>query len=293
MGPGIICKMKEISPVRPSPISGQWYPADPRRLAATVDGYLAAAELPDLAGQVVGIMAPHAGHPYSGPVAGYAFSALRGCTPDVVVVASPMHYPYPPPLLTTAHTAYTTPLGELPVDLETLAALDAALLADMGFGLTRVANDPEHSVEIELPFLQRVLEKPFRLVPVMVRDQSAAVARALGRALAAVLSGRQALLVASTDLSHFYPQPAAEALDAEILARVEAFDPLGVIQVEEAGRGFACGRGALAAVLWAAEGMGADRAFVLRYATSGDTTGDYDRVVGYAAAVMLRYAPPS
>jgi AmmeMemoRadiSam system protein B len=286
--------MSKIKDARPSPIAGQWYPGDASRLALQVDGYLDAAELPNLLGDVMAVIAPHAGHIYSGPVAGYAFAALRGLTPKVVAVISPMHHPYFEPLLTTTHTASVTPLGEVPVDHQLIDSLDTYLKEDLGFGLARVARDQEHSLEIELPFLQRALASHFKLLPVMVREQSARVAQALGHSLARLFSDQgisddcEALLVASTDLSHFYPQNVANTLDREMLRQVEAFDPAGVIRTEEDGKGFACGRGAMAAVLWAAQELGADQARVVRYATSGDVTGDYQRVVGYGAAVITR-----
>src|SRR6185503_5165551 len=94
--------------VRPSPIAGQWYEGDPATLAQSVDGFLNDADLPELEGNVLGVIAPHAGHRYSGSVAGYAFSTLRGLRPDLVVVAGPMHQPYDQPLITTAHEAYST-----------------------------------------------------------------------------------------------------------------------------------------------------------------------------------------
>lgn len=281
--------MKPIADIRPSPIAGQWYPADPHRLAEEVDAYISEAHLPALEGEPVGIITPHAGHRYSGPVAGYAFAAIRGLQPDLVAVVSPMHYPYEAPLLSSAHAAYGTPLGSIPVDRQALHALDVALAQLLGWGLTCIANDPEHSLEIELPFLQRALSKPFQLLPVMVREQEARVASALGQALAQVLQGRNALLVASTDLSHFYTQSIARKLDHEMLRQVADFDPEGVLRTEESGGGFACGHGALAAVLWAARQLGATRVQVLRHATSGDVTGDYSRVVGYGAAVITRH----
>jgi AmmeMemoRadiSam system protein B len=274
--------------VRPSPIAGQWYPGDPRRLAASVDQYINDATLPELDGAVVANVAPHAGHIYSGPVAGYAFAALRGLKPDLVAVASPMHYPLPQPLITTAHSAYQTPLGPIPIDADALKMLDAHLREILGMALSYVKRDPEHSLEIELPFLQRVLTSEFRLLPIMVRDVSAHVTRGLGMALARTLQGRNAILVASTDLSHFYNQKVANALDDEMLRRVEAFDPEGVLQAEDEGVGFACGRGALAAVLWAAKELGGDTVKILHHATSGDVTGDYSQVVGYGAAVVTR-----
>lgn len=274
--------------IRPSPIAGQWYPGDAHRLSDSIEGYLKAAGQPEIEGEVVAIMVPHAGHLYSGPVAGYAFAALRGMSPGLVAVASPMHYPYFQALLTSGHTHYATPLGKIRIDQEAVNTLDEHLQNSLGFGLARVKNDPEHSLEIELPFLQLSLKTGFDLLPVMVREQSSQVAHQLGIALAKTLAGRNALLVASTDLSHFENQETANALDAVMLRRVEAFDPEGVIQAEEDGKGFACGRGALAAVMWAARELGANRIQVLRHATSGDVTGDFSRVVGYGAAVMLR-----
>jgi hypothetical protein len=199
-----------------------------------------------------------------------------------------MHYPYPAALLTSAHAAYATPLGQVPVDQAAVLVLDEYLAAHGGINLTRVANDPEHSLEIELPFLQRALSEPFVLIPVMVREHDPNLLQVLARGLAQALAERPALLVASTDLSHFYPQAIANQLDAEMLRRVEAFDPQGVLDAEDEGKGFACGRGALAAVLWAARELGADHVQILRHATSGDVTGDYDQVVGYGAAVVTR-----
>ncbi len=276
--------------VRPSPIAGQWYPDDARALAVEVDRYLADAVPPDLAGALVAVVAPHAGHRYSGSVAGHAFAVARGLAPEIVAVVGPMHSPARGAVLTSAHDAYETPLGAVAVDADARRALDDALRNEGGAGLTPVRNDEEHSVEIELPFLQRALAGGWRLLPLMVRDQRREVARALGRALASVVRGRAALLVASTDLSHDYPQAQAGRLDRELLRRVEAFDPDAVLSAEAEGVGEACGIGALAAVLWAGRELGADCVRVLDYATSGDTSGDYARVVGYAAAVVTRVA---
>ena len=274
--------------LRPSPIAGQWYTADPRSLANSVDEYIRAARLPKMDGELLGIMTPHAGHRYSGAVAGYAFAAVQKLDVDLVAVLSPMHYFSDEPLLTTAHQAYETPLGAILVDNEAVSAFNECMTEKLGFGLTPIKSDPEHSLEIELPFLQRALKNEFRLIPIMVREVSTRVSRAVGQCLARILGGRKAILVASTDLSHFYPQEVAEKLDGEMLRQVKALDPEGVLRTEEDGKGFACGRGALAAMMWALLEMGADKVQVLRYATSGDVTRDYNQVVGYAAAAFMR-----
>ena len=280
--------MTAVSEIRPSPIAGTWYEGQPDRLARAVDGYLSAASLPQLPGKIIAVIAPHAGHRYSGPVAGYAFAPLQHSTPDLVVVLSPMHNLYPYQFITSAHAAYATPLGQIQIDRPLVNALDQSLRARLGVGLTPVVNDPEHSLEIELPFLQRAIHTDFTLLPVMLRQQTRSSSRHMGEALAEVLQGKNALLVASTDLSHFHNQSRANMLDQAMLAQVAAFSPDGIFDLDENGGGEACGLGALAAVLWASKALGADTVRVLKHATSGDVTGDYQRVVGYGAAVVLK-----
>ena len=274
--------------VRPSPIAGKWYEGDPKMLARLVDEYLDEAHLPELDGKVIAVIAPHAGHTYSGAVAGYAFAALCGRKPDLVAVVAPMHHPYSEPLITTAHDAYATPLGKIPVDKDALRELDTALKSELGFGLSPISRDPEHSLEIELPFLQRALSSEWKLLPVMDRAREPRVSRGLGKALAQVLRDKNFVIVASTDLSHFYNQQTALNYDRAMLNEIESFDPETAFDLERAGKGFACGLGAFTAVMWAARELGADKVKVLRHATSGNVTGDYSSVVGYGAAAILK-----
>jgi AmmeMemoRadiSam system protein B len=280
--------MQSTPDLRPSPIAGTWYEGKPETLKRNIDAYLDSAELPDLPGDVIAVIAPHAGHRYSGAVAGYAFAALRGRIPDLVAVISPMHQPYSQPLITSSHEAYSTPLGTIPIDKFAVDELDSALQKNLGIGLSAVPRDPEHSLEIELPFLQRALASEFKLLPVMVRAQEPRISEGLGKALANVLREENFAMVASTDLSHFYDQETAKKLDAEMLRQIESFSPEGVFEAERSGKGFACGHAAVAAVLWAAKELGADTVKVLNYATSGDVTGDYSGVVGYGAAAILK-----
>jgi len=274
--------------VRPSPIVGQWYEGDAKMLARNIDEFLDDAKLPEIDGEVMSVIAPHAGHVYSGAVAGYAFAPLRKKTPAVVAVVAPMHHYYREPLLTTSHDAYRTPLGDISVDKDILSELDGALHTELGFGLSPISNDPEHSLEIELPFLQRALKSDWKLLPIMVRDQKPKTSEGLGKALATVLRDKNFIIVASTDLSHFYNQKAALTFDRFMLDQIEAFDPDAAFAAERTEQGFACGLGAFTAVLWASRELGANKVKVLRHATSGDVTGDYSSVVGYGAAVVLK-----
>jgi AmmeMemoRadiSam system protein B len=177
-------------------------------------------------------------------------------------------------------------LGQVPLDRDALDTLQKKVPLDA------VRSDPEHSLEIELPFLQRVIGR-FRLIPLALIDQSFEIAEPLGHALAEVLKDKKALLVASSDLSHFYPQPIANQLDQQVLDAVNAFDPAAVIRAEEHGQKIACGHGALAAVMIAARELGADTGSVVRYATSGDVTHDYAQVVGYASAAFYQHTASS
>ena len=279
--------MPSISNVRPSPIAGSWYDRDPDRLRESIESYLNNAVIPEIQGDVVGLVAPHAGHIYSGATAGYAFKTVMSKSFDLVAVLSPYHDFHFAPLLTTAHEAYQTPLGKMEVDRATLDKIEKELIPS-DLSLTPIAQDREHSLEIELPFLQVALKQTFLLVPIMVRTQKPEQVHALAIALAHSLKGKSALLVASSDLSHFYPEKTADAFDKEMMKQIEAFSPEGVFTTEKEGKGFACGLSAIAAVLWAARELGANKVKLLNHSTSADRTGDKSSVVGYGSAVILK-----
>ncbi|MDP1545529.1 MAG: AmmeMemoRadiSam system protein B [Anaerolineales bacterium] len=270
--------------LRPSPIAGTWYEGMPKSLAARIDGYLDEAKPPELNGQVIGVIAPHAGHKFSGRVAAHAFATLRGLEPDLVAILSPFHSYAPFQLITTSHQAYTTPLGNIEVDKATLEELQKKL----GIPITPIANDKEHALEIELPFLQRVFKNEFKLLPIMIREQEEHAAKKLGEALAKILKKKNVILVASTDLSHFYDQQTAKIFDHHMLKCFESFNPHAIFEAEYTGKGFACGHAAVAATLWACQRLGANQVQLLDYATSGDVTKDYSSVVGYGAAAILK-----
>lgn len=280
--------MPALMDVRPSPIAGRWYEGNPERLARQMDSLLEKAVNPPLAGEVIGLVAPHAGHRYSGLTAAHAFKTVKDHSYDLVIIVSPFHDMFPGSLITTAHKAYSTPLGEIPVDETALEILDTEIKKLTGSQLSRVIRDGEHSLEIELPFLQRSLQGPFSLLPVMVRSRNASEMEALGESLAAIAAKKKTLLVASSDLSHFYPENQADDLDAYLESQIEALSPAGVLDADITGKGYACGAGAISAVLWAALCLKANRAILLHHSNSAVETGDHQSVVGYGSAVILR-----
>lgn len=268
-------------------IGGGWYPHNPELLAKRIKWYLFNAELYKPSGEVVGIIVPHAGHKYSGQVAAYAYNCLRGMKFETVVIVSPSHFVSSGNIITSSHDAYETPLGTLVIDKYLRNELNRTLMNGYKEELVPISNDPEHAIEVELPFLQHILGSP-RILPIMLFGTNSRTAKALGHSLARVIADSKVLLIASSDLSHFYPDNLARKFDGEMLRRIEAFDPEGVLEAESEGAGFACGSGAIAAVLWACRDLGANRVEILNYANSGDVTGDYESVVGYMAAVIVR-----
>lgn len=270
--------------LRPSPIAGTWYEENPELLAKQIDKFLETAEVSNLDGQVIGVIAPHAAYKYSGAVSAHAFKTLQRQEPDLVIVISPFHNHSQYPLITTSHQAYATPLGTIEVDHATLDQLQK----NLDIPITKISNDKEHSLEIELPFLQRVIKNNFKLLPIMIHVQEADVSKKLGLALAKMLENKNVVFVASTDLSHFYNQQTANTLDYEMLKQFESFNPDLIFEAEKTEKGFACGRGAVATVLWATQKLGANKIQTLKYATSADVTEDYSSVVGYGASVILK-----
>jgi AmmeMemoRadiSam system protein B len=245
-----------------------------------LEDFLKGAETYHVEGNIEGLLVPHAGYRFSGRVAAQGFAAVRGLAVDTVVVIGPTHSPASTPILTTAHDAYQTPLGVVMVDRTAQAALREVI------SLTEVQNDPFHSIEIELPFLQCVLEPGFSLVPLMLTDQSWSVVRSLSEALAQAFAGKRALFVASSDLSHYYSQTIAHEFDRKMLDCVEAIDPERVVAYDRSGIAFACGVGAIATLLRVMQARNTNHAHITGYATSGDVTGDFEEVVGYGSAIF-------
>jgi len=269
--------------IRKAAVSGTWYPGSPAALTAAVDRYLDTAEdaAPALR-RLVALVAPHAGLMYSGPVAAYAYRQLRGRAIQLVVLVGPSHFVGFEGVSVYAAGGFDTPLGVAKVD----DAVAAALLAASPVVHERSsAHAREHSLEMQLPFVKRLAPEA-RIVPLVMGRQTRATASALADALAQALAGRDALLVASTDLSHYEPADVARELDAVVIDHIARFDADGLQQALDAQPAHACGGGPTVAVMRAARRLGATDAVVLKYADSGDVSGDKSSVVGYVAAAF-------
>jgi AmmeMemoRadiSam system protein B/AmmeMemoRadiSam system protein A len=274
--------------VRPMAVAGSFYPADPAELGKMLDQFLAAAKVPAVP-DLVAIVAPHAGYQFSGPVAAYSYALLKGRKPQRVVVIAPSHYEAFDFSSVYDGAAYSTPLGQVPVDREfvnRLVRMDPSIQLS-ATGHTPTADKREHALEVQLPFLQRVLGE-FKLVPIVMGDQSWEKCRALGVALAKLSQGSDTLIVASSDLSHYHPYDDAVSMDHKTLQGIEEWDYLSMQSNFDQRNWEACGGGPIIATMIAAERMGATEARLLKYANSGDATGDHSRVVGYGAVAFSK-----
>lgn len=264
--------------VRPCAVCGTFYPGGERELRRGIEAMFGPSK--PAPRRVVGLIAPHAGYAYSGPTAARGYALLRGAHYEAVVVVSPSHREYFDGVCVFGGAAYETPLGRMPVHEalreELLRAMPSAHMGDEG-------HRAEHAVEVQLPFLQAALgDVPF--LPVVVGDQSPEVCRELGDALALLAANHDLLLVASTDLSHFYPSATARTLDDVMIADVRAADHEKLMAHLEDRTTEACGGGPAVAVIRALAKGGVRGMEILEHRTSGDVTGDHASVVGYLSA---------
>ncbi len=270
--------------IRRPAVAGSFYPAGEEDLRKSVKNLLD-EEIQPLT-DVLGIVAPHAGYMFSGKVAGTIYGAVRRLQPDVVVLVGPSHMEYFDGVCIFEGDAFLTPLGEVPVDgklRDELAQFGEPIFA--GIAGHRSDGNGEHCLEVQLPFLQMLYEE-FRIVPIIMGEQKWAYCEALAAALSSSLKGRNALLVASSDLSHYHSYEVAQQIDAQFIRLLEHGDPRALATALAEGEVEACGGGPVVAVQLACQKMGATKVRTLLYQNSGDVWVDKTRVVGYLAAAF-------
>ncbi len=275
---------------RKSVVAGAWYPGDPNELRAVLNSFLQQADV-SIAGQgregLRALVVPHAGYVYSGPVAAYAYKLLERQKYDTVVIIGPSHRAAFDKVSVYDQGGYRTPLGLVSLDTEFINALKRN---DSGVRYVPKAHKEEHSIEIQLPFLQ-VVQPGCRIVPLIMGSQDRATCESLAKALAKTIEEfagkKRVLLVASSDLSHYYDSETATEKDRRIISALNTLNPDN-LQACLANRSCeACGGGPVLAVMKASMLLGADKGLVLKYGDSGDITGDKQRVVGYLAAAVF------
>jgi AmmeMemoRadiSam system protein B len=286
--------------VRKPAVAGTFYPSGEAQLKEAIQGSythrLGPGRLPPQAGAVVasGLKAcvcPHAGYAYSGPVSAHSYLDVSGLAkPDLVVVVGPNHYGIGSGVAAYGEGEWETPLGKVRVD--DLASKKIVKLT----GIVEIdpeAHRREHSIEVQLPFLQHLYGGSFGFLPISLAFQDKATARDLGKGLAELLKDaidgeRSAVLIASSDLTHYEPASQAREKDMVLLKHVQALDTHAFYTTLERRNITACGFGAIASVMEACRLLGFEKGRLNAYATSGDVTGDNDAVVGYPSVTFLR-----
>ena len=265
--------------IRPPAVAGRFYPSDPKELARQVNQY-AFAETPKIPAR--GCIVPHAGYMYSGHVAGAVYASLE--LPSRCILLGPRHYPRGERMAILTEGSWETPLGN--------ARIDAALAAELARACPRlredsVAHEREHSLETQLPFLQ-TLSRDFRFVPVVLAADRYPMIEELGHAVSQVVEAHrdQVLVIASTDMNHYESDELTRRKDQRAIARILALDPRGLFDTVREDGNTMCGYAATVAMLIAMRDLGATETQLVRYATSGDVTGDRREVVGYAGVIV-------
>ena len=287
-------KATQTETVRSPAVAGSFYSDSPKVLSAQVRKFIDDAEFTETAGKLIGLIAPHAGYVYSGHVAGYAYKQLMGQSFDTVVLVGLSHRYRIDGAAIYARGAFRTPLGDIPID-EDLAAKIMRLNGDLLDLPPAHAN--EHSLEVQLPFLQHTLSD-FRIVPILLQDDSPENVIPLVQAIAKTVGDRSCLLIGSTDLCHYPTYEEARKSDQVVIEAIEHFDPDYLYQRmdEYMQRNpiqnfhcMMCSTGAIYTTMRTAKALGGDRIEVLKAANSGDVPiGGRDQVVGYIAAGIYR-----
>ena len=269
---------------RAAAVAGTWYPSNPKALRRDLDGYLAAAAavapaMP-LAVRVRALVAPHAGLTFSGRIAAHAYRVVAGSSPAAIVLVGPSHRVAFEGVAIWPSGEFATPLGDVPI----ADAIAQRVMAACPLVHERpAAHLLEHSLEMQLPFIAAWLPG-VPIVPLVMGRQTASTMRTLAAGLADACAGRDVLLVASSDSSHYEPREVAAAMDGAVAACVDGFDDVGLERLLAREPNHACGGGPMVSVLASARALGADAAGVLHYGDSGDVNGDTGAVVGYLAA---------
>jgi AmmeMemoRadiSam system protein B len=266
--------------IREPVVSGRFYPAEPRELSKQVETFTVGNGVQKIAAR--GCIVPHAGYTYSGHVAGAVYKALR--MPRQFILLGPRHYPRGEALAILSEGAWLTPLGEAKIDSALAMELKRAcpLLRE-----DAVAHRSEHALEVQLPFLQR-LAPGFTFVPVALGTDRFPPLEELGRAVSEVVAAQAepVLVIASSDMNHYESDDITRAKDRKAIERILALDPRGLYDTVRREGITMCGFGPAVALLTAARELGAKHADLVRYATSGDITGERDEVVGYAGIII-------
>jgi AmmeMemoRadiSam system protein B/AmmeMemoRadiSam system protein A len=274
------CKAENV---KEPAVAGTFYPADKDSLKKSVEDFLSKAETSPDHGKLIAIISPHAGYIYSGQTAAYGYKQIQGSDIKNVILIGPSHRSAFKGASVYTKGSFRTPLGNVKIN-ERLAEGLLNESADVRF--SPEAYEGEHSLEVQLPFLQTVL-KDFTIVPVLIGSPSGRTFEHLIQKLTEMLD-EKTLLIASTDLSHYHDYPTAKEMDSKIISAVQRLSPKDTIELLRSGKSEMCGGVPVIIAMEVARRSGANLGVVFKQANSGDVTGEKDKVVGYASIGLYK-----
>lgn len=236
--------------------------------------------------RIVSLVCPHAGYAYSGPIAAHSyFNLAKDGIPSSIVIIGPNHWGLGSGISIMTEGQWQTPIGTLSIDTEIAKQIvDHSSIIDVD----ETAHLKEHAIEVQLPFLQYLYNSKIRIVPISMMMQDAESCKEVGVAISGALEGKNAVIIASTDMTHYEPQAIAERKDKQVANAIAELDEISLQRIVEDNRISMCGYGPATTSIVAAKKLGAKTARILCYKTSGDVAGDYSEVVGYLSAMIIR-----
>ena len=285
--------MTELNLRRPA-VAGSFYAGDSKSLNIQIENCfldkIGPGEIPLVnpkkGGNIIGLVSPHAGYMYSGPVAANGFYkiALDG-KPDTIIILGPNHRGFGEDISIMAEGKWETPLGELEIDTD---LAESILRNSKIIKNDKKAHQYEHSIEVQLPFIQYIFGKDIKFVPICMTRQDINTDIEIAKSICSSISGKNILVIASSDFTHYEPQEYAENVDKQAINAILEFNPKKLYDIIYRQNLTMCGPGPITVMLIVCEALRAKKAELLKYATSGDVSGMYDQVVGYASLIMSK-----
>jgi len=274
--------------IRTPAVAGMFYPGEKNELKQSIrESFLhkfGPGKIPpsELRKKIYGIICPHAGYMYSGPIACQSFYAISSDLPEAFIVVGPNHWGIGSNAATMKDSKWQTPLGEVEVDTE-IAEQIAAMTEFVE--IDSFSHSREHSLEVQIPILQE-MSSNFKIIPIVLIDQGKEMALKLGSAIASIAKKKKIMIIGSSDFTHYEPNEFAHKQDMALIEPILKLDVDRFYEILNERNVSACGYGAIATTMVACKEMGAKKGELLKYATSGDITGDISSVVGYGSIIF-------
>ncbi|MDE1843424.1 MAG: AmmeMemoRadiSam system protein B [Thaumarchaeota archaeon] len=275
--------------VRTPAVAGMFYPKDKQELETTIEKCFlhkyGPGKLPPshTDKKIIGIICPHAGYQYSGPIAANSYYEISVQKPDLVIIIGPNHWGIGQNIATMKEGTWRTPMGDIEVDTQAAVEINNML---QHIELDSFAHSKDHCLEVQIPMLQKIFQHTFKILPIILIDQRLETALEIGKSIAKIAKNKKTIVIGSSDFTHYEPNDIAHKKDKSLIDTIVELNINKFYNILQEKQISACGYGAIASTMIACKELGANNGTLIRYATSGDISGDKSSVVGYASIVF-------